>query len=170
MPITIHRRQLLLGAGALALPRGRAWAAEPAELTWDELMPAGLPYSEIIGDGNYDEANDVWRPIFDENATKVVEELNGRLVKLPGFSIPLEFSGDGVTEFILAPYVGACIHVPPPPANQLVYVTTETPYPSSGLFDAIWVIGTIHAHAKSTELAEIGYSIAANGIEPYVWE
>ena len=170
MPLTLRRRHVLLAAGAFALPLRPVWASAPTELTWEELIPPGVPYSEIIGEGDYDAANDTWRPVFDENATKVVEQLNGRRIKLPGFSIPLEFAGDGVTEFILAPYVGACIHVPPPPANQLVYVTTDAPYPSGELFDAIWVIGTIRAHATSTELAEIGYAIEAERIETYIWE
>ncbi len=148
----------------------RGWSAVATEITWEDLIPPGVPYGEIIANGEFEEAHDIWRPIFDENATKVVSALDGKLVKLPGYSIPLAFDGDGVTEFILAPYMGACIHVPPPPANQLVHVTTRDPYPSAGLFDAIWVVGTIETRAMSTELAEIGYALAAIRIEAYEWD
>jgi hypothetical protein len=49
--------------------------------------------------------------------TAVVEELNGKNVRIPGHLRPLEISQEKVTEFLLVSYVGTCIHVPPPPAN-----------------------------------------------------
>jgi hypothetical protein len=67
------------------------------------------------------------------------------------------------------PYVGACIHVPPPPPNQLVFVTTAEPWPSDQLWDAIWVTGTLSASMQSTTLGDIGYELAANSIELYEW-
>jgi hypothetical protein len=72
-----------------------------------------------------------------------------------------------VTAFILVPYVGACIHVPPPPANQLVFVTSEEPYESQGLFEAVWVTGLFSTGTTDTALAEIGYAMAAQEIESY---
>lgn len=153
----------------MALP-GRAAADPPfREITWDDLIPPGVPYSEIIGEGEMDEQADTWKPIFDENATKLNTALDGASVKLPGYIIPLETGADGVTSFVLVPYVGACIHVPPPPPNQLAFVTTETPWPSDNLWDAIWVYGRLSAKLQSTELAEIGYQIAADTIEIYEW-
>ena len=77
-----------------------------------------------------DEANDTWRPIYDANASKLNMALDGVTVRLPGYIIPVDLGADGVTSFVLVPYVGACIHVPPPPANQLVFVTTEKPWPN----------------------------------------
>jgi hypothetical protein len=70
----------------------------------------------------------------------------------------------------LTPYVGACIHVPPPPPNQLVFVTSERPWPSEAMFDAVWVSGTIRVNLITTTLAEIGYDVVADEIEAYVWE
>ena len=109
-----------------------AWPPAPREITWDDLIPPGVPYSEIIGDGEMDAANDTWRPIYDENGAKLNTSLDGQRVKLPGYIIPMDLGADGVTSFVLVPYVGACIHVPPPPANQLVFVTTERPWPATG--------------------------------------
>jgi hypothetical protein len=112
-------------------------------------------------------AADTWKPVYDGNAAKLNMSLDGADVRLPGFIVPLELDAEGVTTFILVPYVGACIHVPPPPANQLVFVTTEIPWPSDSAWDPVWVTGRMSAKIRSTEIAEIGYSIAAEQIEPY---
>ncbi len=126
-----------------------------------------MPYSEIIGEGELDEQNDTWNPIFDENATKLNTALDGVSVKLPGFIIPLDYDGTGVTAFMLVPYIGASIHVPPPPANQLVLVTTERPYESDRLFSPVTVTGMFGTASTSTQLAEIGYALSADRVMPY---
>ncbi|MGH1331784.1 MAG: DUF3299 domain-containing protein [Paracoccaceae bacterium] len=163
------RRQFggLLGAGLL-LPKP-GMAQSPREITWDDLIPAGVPYSEVIGQGDLDEENDKWAPIFDENGAKLNLELDGQRIKMPGYIIPLISGSEGVTEFVLVPYMGACIHVPPPPPNQLVFVTTTEPWPSDQLWDAIWVTGLLTANMQSTSLGDIGYEITASSIEKYEW-
>ncbi len=56
----------------------------------------------------------------------VVKSLDGQQVKLPGYIVPLEVNEEGrTTEFLLVPYYGACIHVPPPPPNQIVHIFSE---------------------------------------------
>lgn len=166
----INRRQILLSASAASLLPLRAQASEEfREIMWEDLIPPGVPYSEIIAEGDLDEINDTWAPIFDENGVKLNTALNGQRVKLPGYIVPLETGVDGVSEFIFAPYLGACIHVPPPPPNQLVFVTTQTPWPSDSLWDAIWVYGQMNARLQTTELAEIGYELIAEKIEFYQW-
>lgn len=166
---TLTRRRFLLATGAGALLPLPVSAAPYREITWADLIPPGVPYSEIIGEGEMDVSKDTWNPIFDENATRLNTELDDTSVRLPGYIIPLDMGADGVTSFVLVPYVGACIHVPPPPPNQLVFVTTETPWPSDSLWDAVWVSGRLGAHLRSTEIAEIGYQIVAEKIEPYEW-
>jgi len=68
----------------------------------------------------------------------------------------------------LVPYYGACIHVPPPPANQTVYVNAE---PGRGtrpkLFDVVWVTGTLRVERVESELAAAGYALEAIKVEPY---
>ena len=91
----------------------------------------------------------------------------GQVVRLPGFIVPIDYSGTGVTAFILVPFVGACVHVPPPPANQLVFVTTEKPYESSGLYEPVNVVGMFGTASMSTQLADIAYALSADHIEPY---
>jgi len=158
----------MLLSGALATPK-TALAATLREITWDDLLPAGVPYSEIIGEGELDEVNDTWNPIYDENATKLNESLDGSYIKMPGFVIPFDISAKGVTEFMLVPYTGACIHMPPPPANQLVMVNAKTPWPSDDLWDPIWVIGMMRTRLQSTDLGQTGYAIVADQMEVYEW-
>lgn len=165
----LNRRQtLMLMSGAAVTPMA-AFAATPREILWDDLLPPGLPYSEIIGEGELDETNDVWNPIYDANAIKLNEELNGAYIKMPGYIIPFDVSAKGVTEFMLVPYVGACIHTPPPPANQLVMVSSEIPWPSDQLWDPVWVTGIMRTQLQTTDLGQTGYSIAADDLEVYEW-
>lgn len=145
----------------MAAPR-IAPCATAREITWDDLIPPGVPYSEIIGEGELDEANDTWNPIYDANATKLNEALDGALILMPGHIIPLELGAEGVTGFLLVPYVGACIHTPPPPPNKLVFVTTGEPYESKGPFEPVNVTGMFGAASTSTQLAEIGYALSAD--------
>ena len=163
------RRHMIAGglAGAtLAMP-GRA--ATPLEIGWEDLIPPGVPYAEIIGEGEIDEASDTWSPIFDANAIKLNETLNGAYIRMPGFVLPLKIGAEGVTEFVLVPYVGACIHVPPPPPNQLVFVSAKDPWPDDQLWDAVLVTGLMRTQLQSTDVAETGYSLSADHIEVYKW-
>ena len=167
--MTLSRRKLLtLTAASAALPY-RAFAEAATEITGDDLVPPGVPYSEIIGEGEMDERNDIWRPIFDSNATKLNPVLDGAYIKMPGYIIPIEQNAVGVTEFILVPYVGACLHTPPPPPNQLVFVTAITPWPSDDLWDAVWVTGRMKHELKTTEVADTGYVMEAEFMETYEW-
>lgn len=163
-----RRSALMLFSGALATPK-TALAATPKEITWDDLLPVGVPYSEIIGEGELDEVNDTWNPIYDENATKLNESLDGSYIKMPGFIIPFDIGVKGVTEFMLVPYTGACIHMPPPPANQLVMVNAKTPWRSDDLWNPVWVIGMMRMQLQTTDLGQTGYAIVADQMEVYEW-
>lgn len=163
-----RRSALTILTAAAALPTS-AVAKTPREVWWEDLIPPGVPYSEIIGEGEMDIENDTWDPIYDANGVKVNEELDGAYIKMPGFITPFEITAEGVTDFLLVPYVGACIHVPPPPANQLVMATANTPWPADSLWDAVWVTGTIRTQLQSTSLGQTGYSIVAEEMEFYVW-
>jgi len=101
----------------------------------------------------------VWAPVRDD--------LNGKKIKLPGFVVPLEGNDKVITEFLLVPYFGACIHVPPPPTNQVVYVKYPKGAPVADLWDAIWVYGTIRADSKTADANTAGYTMDAARIEVY---
>lgn len=163
-----RRTALLLGSSAFAAPK-IAFAAKAREIMWEDLIPQGVPYSEIIGEGELDEANDLWNPIYDENGTKLNESLDGTYIRMPGFIIPFVLDAKGVSEFMLVPYQGACIHTPPPPANQLVMVNATKPWPSDQLWDPVWVTGVISTSLQDTELGQTGYFLTADQIEIYEW-
>lgn len=163
-----RRTTLMFLAGSVVAPKV-SFAATAREITWDDLIPADVPYSEIIGEGEIDEVNDRWKPIYDANAIKLNEDLNEAYIKMPGYIIPLELNAEGVTEFLLVPYVGACIHTPPPPANQLVMVKAKDPWPSDQLWDPVWVTGTMRTQLDTTDLGDTGYFIATDEMEVYEW-
>jgi len=97
----------------------------------------------------------------------VVGALDGQTVKIPGYMVPLDFEEQAVAEFLLVPYFGACIHVPPPPANQIVYVKSSDAYRLEGMFEAVWVTGTMKTRAHLNDLGDAGYTLEASAIEPY---
>ena len=104
---------------------------------------------------------------------KVVSDLSGATVRMPGYALPLEFEGEAVREFLLVPYVGACIHTPPPPANQMVFVKVNQPFVIKDLFEAVWVTGRLDTKTTTKQLSfvdgetaiEAGYVMEGNRIE-----
>ncbi|MEM8730587.1 MAG: DUF3299 domain-containing protein [Pseudomonadota bacterium] len=164
--MTLSRRAFGLGAAAiLSAPPVAAKTAR--QITWDDLIPPGVPYGQIVGDGEIDVVNDIWKPVYDLNALRLNIELDGEVIKLPGYIVPLEAGLKGVTQFLLVPYVGACIHVPPPPPNQLVIVVADPPWPSLDLWDPVWVSGPLEAKFGTTDIAEAGYHVVADRIDPF---
>jgi hypothetical protein len=86
-------------------------------------------------------------------------DLDGTEVAIVGFITPLEFEGEQITEFLLVPYFGACVHVPPPPANQIVLVTKAGGEMPANLFDPVTVTGILQVAPTEAEFGEIGYRI-----------
>jgi hypothetical protein len=108
--------------------------------------------------------------------TSVAPELDGKKIRLAGYLLPLEMSGTLVKEFLLVPYFGACIHVPPPPPNQIVHVAMQGEgYSSDRLFDPISVTGVLSSKAMTKDLflndgsgdINIGYTLKAHQVESY---
>ena len=171
-------RSLALGIVLVAAGPALAAPEEVRELEWEELMPEGWdPLAELdalAGDDVQNLSDNSVRAIELFNAYQeavrsapVVRELDGQQVRLPGFVVPLDFEGTETSEFLLVPYFGACIHVPPPPSNQIVYVTTVAGYPLQELFDPVWVTGEIRTEAHLNDVGDAGYTLQATIIEPY---
>lgn len=151
------------------------------ELEWTDLMPEGYNPDKLLTE--YQEKYNIDElPDSDPTIKKLMSALedmlsesplntalNGKLIKLPGYVIPVETDGQKSTEFLLVPYFGACIHVPPPPLNQTVYVKTRDQQGATirKLYDVVWVTGVIQAEKLATDLAEAGYTIEASKVEPY---
>lgn len=102
-------------------------------------------------------------------------ELEGELIRMPGYVLPLEYDGQKVTEFLLVPFVGACIHTPPPPPNQIIHVKVESGFQSRGMFEPVWVDGVIKAEQSNPNLSfvdgsadiPVAYTLNAEHVEPY---
>ena len=94
----------------------------------------------------------------------VRQDLDGKRVRIAGYTTPVGFAEDE-TRFLLVPELGACIHVPPPPPNQIVYVEKSAGNPE--MFAAVWVTGTLKAVPVATVLADVGYQLVDVVAEPY---
>ncbi len=101
----------------------------------------------------------------DSSPPAIKEELDGKLVKIGGYVVPLDFQSTKIKEFLLVPFVGACIHVPPPPANQIIYVKAKNAFEVKGDFDPVYVTGKLAAKITPTGLAETGYTIDADQVD-----
>lgn len=79
-------------------------------------------------------------------------EVLGKTIRIPGYLLPLEMNGDTATEFLLVPTIGACIHVPPPPANQIVRVSYPEGFETDGYYTPIWITGELRNDPSVSEL------------------
>ncbi len=104
-----------------------------------------------------------------------VNELEGQMIRMAGYALPLEFTEEGVKEFLLVPYIGACIHVPPPPPNQMVFVQLNQEFIAADLYTPVWITGRMSVQAASRSLSYVdgqaqiatGYTLDGITVEPY---
>jgi hypothetical protein len=158
----------------------------PLDLKWSQLVPpappappksflagrppglanpanphAGAPAAPLPPEGRW-----MSGPVKSGEApAPVVTALDGKRVRIGGYVVSLDFDATRVKEFLLVPFVGACIHVPPPPANQIVYVKSAKGFDVSGMFEPVWVTGTLKVSTAFTGLAEAGYGLEAEAVE-----
>ncbi|MBB3398685.1 MULTISPECIES: DUF3299 domain-containing protein [unclassified Rhizobium] len=119
-----------------------------------------------------------WVEEIDRRGKLTDKELDGKRVAIAGYLLPLDFNPKGTSEFLLVPYVGACIHVPPPPPNQVIYVRSSSPYGSTDLFEGVLITGTMKVQSAKKDLSFIdgssevdsGYVLEGEKIEPYQYE
>jgi hypothetical protein len=101
-------------------------------------------------------------------STNIKAEFNNKNIRIPGFIVPLEYSDEQlITEFFLVPYFGACIHVPPPPPNQIIYVKYPKGLLLDALYDPFWIEGQLNTNIIENELATSAYALAAVTIKAY---
>jgi len=101
--------------------------------------------------------------------TPNLKKLDGQVVKVPGFMVPLEDDEDRVVEFLLVPYVGACIHTPPPPPNQIVHVTmSDGKKTKVSFWDPVWVIGKLEIKDFKSPFGDVSFQMKSTKIEPYM--
>ena len=101
-------------------------------------------------------------------STKVIPEMDGQAVRIPGFVVPLNFDDDMViTEFFIVPYFGACIHVPPPPPNQIIYASYPIGFTLEELYHPFWFTGVLNTSTVENDVATAAYSMNVNYLEAY---
>ncbi|MDP5136962.1 DUF3299 domain-containing protein [Rheinheimera baltica] len=174
---------LVASISSAVLP-GSVSAAEVTTIEWTDLMPEEdlkalqqMPevqhdYSQPSPfDDNYqgdDPVAQQWQQIL--NSAKVVEKYNNTKVRVPGFIVPLEFDSEqNVTSFFLVPYFGACIHVPPPPPNQIIFVSGAKNLKADMIYSPFWISGTLTTEVMTHDLGQSAYSIKADTIEEYTY-
>jgi hypothetical protein len=157
------------------LPDDRKGAQGYRLIGWDDLMPKGWdPMAAFKGldlarlqdsDPKAQEALESARRLWDQAPAE--KAMSGQKVRIAGFVVPLERRGEQVTEFLLVPYFGACIHVPPPPANQIIHVVAEKPVGGMRTMDAMWVSGTLGLDRTDTGMGVAGYRMRGEAFEAY---
>jgi hypothetical protein len=101
-------------------------------------------------------------------ASSPARALNEKLVSVPGFMVPLEDDADQVTEFLLVPFAGACIHVPPPPPNQMIYVKLRHNRKAKMSFtEPIVVVGQLHVATVQSPYGDVSFNMDADTVAPY---
>jgi hypothetical protein len=164
-----------------------AFADEPTKIDWESLMPQDWNPNQVfddLTDDQYYALSDSELMILEQtaqamfDAAPVVDAFEGMQVKVPGFVLPLEFSDTLLKEFLLVPYYGACIHTPPPPANQIIHGKLKAGYKLESIYLPVWITGTLNISRSQTQLNEEGvanglevqsaYSMNVELVEPYI--
>jgi hypothetical protein len=167
-------RWLIFLAATLSAPS--LHAAEPwPELKWEAMVPKDWnPSGELKAldlsklddaDPRAMEALDKLKREWDNAPAE--HSLNGRKIRIAGFALPLERQGNKVTEFLIVPYFGACIHTPPPPANQIIHAKSARPLTGVRMMVPIWTYGTLTVQRGETNWGVAGYRLTVDKIAPY---
>jgi len=133
-----------------------------AEAAKDEADTDSIDVSTMIAEGS---AADTMEQIGTFN---VVEELNGKRIRVPGYVVPFDFSADAEhKEFLLVPYFGACLHTPPPPPNQIIFIKADPAAKILDIEDPVWIEGTLSTGEFMSDLGNSAYELKLSKLEPY---
>ena len=181
---------VFIASGILIVSSAPAVSADAQsyeEIDWTELMPAedlsallNRPaFLDDIADGSAQDSLDSFqqRQLEDEQAqqyqaalssTRVIQEFDGKAIRIPGFIVPLEKNEDKeVTRFFIVPYFGACLHMPPPPPNQILYVESEQGITLENLYDPYWFEGIVSIEQKVDAMGTSAYSLSLDNYALY---
>lgn len=150
-------------------------AADFKAIRWDDLVPKDWDPMKGIniaamgamrdGDPRTNEMFQKLKQAWDQ--APAVPAMDKTRVRIPGFVVPLEGEGGALREFLLVPYFGACIHTPPPPANQVIHVILASPVQGFRTMDAVWLSGQLRIAASDTEMGAASYQMDGMRVEPY---
>lgn len=145
------------------LPEGEEARLEQIYKEFYEGLEAQTPggLASIMEGGALDEARQL-------GTFNTVDDLDGELVRIPGFVVPLDFNAvDVYGDFLLVPYFGACIHAPPPPPNQIVYVRVEKPVRLGQIWDPFFIEGVLRTEKAMNELGNAAYTMEFERFDPF---
>lgn len=162
-------------------PPPREWPEDRnvvVEILWEELMPPGSMEAYAAEyEAHMASLFDLNSPIEEGGAGdamvqlgtfETVAEIDGRRIRMPGYAVPFDFSANAeIKEFLLVPYFGACIHSPPPPPNQTIFVRLDKPIKLRDLSQAVWVEGTMRSASHFNTLGNAAYTLEADKMTPY---
>lgn len=157
----------LLVTAVFSLLTVAAFAAKeaPRELDWLELMPQDEV--QAMSEAPVVEHSGMFK-MEQQGSYRTIPELDDVYVKLPGYIVPVDVDDkQKMSSFFLVPYFGACIHVPPPPPNQIVYVTLSEPMDVTDIYDAFWIEGTLKVESIQKEIAASAYVLKADKVTLY---
>ena len=167
--------QIQPSLSAEAPPPGASLPGPVRTVGWEQLIPAGWdPFKDLKAlnldalkdnDPKAEEALQKMRKMWDNAPINPL--VLGQNLRLPGYVVPLEDLPEGMKEFLLVPYFGACVHSPPPPANQIVHVVLDKPAKRLRLMDVVWVSGPMSATKTDSHMGVAGYRIDARQVAPY---
>ncbi len=161
---------------AAATPVPTKTSSGALEITWEDLLPEGEEEEQRLAElyaARAEQAAGLAEGGAGDIATQfgsytTVSDFEGMKIRLPGYTVPFDYGYEAeISEFLLVPYFGACLHAPPPPPNQTIYVTTSKPIRLVDLAQAVWVEGTLRATRQETELADAAYTIELAVTEDY---
>lgn len=166
-----------LAGTSKAAPAAATAKATYREIRWDELVPAGWDPMKDLKDLQQGGALSDADPRATQMLKKMREvwdnapsnpALDGQAIRIPGYVVPLEEGKNGISEFLLVPYYGACIHSPPPPANQIIHVLPQSVPKSIRSMDPVWISGKLVREKTDSYMGAAGYRMQALLVEPYV--
>lgn len=147
--------------------------SEFKDIIWDDLLPEDMDLDAIFDTSAVDHSINFENKPMDETLqsqvlAKVVSELDGQPIRIPGFIVPLEFDDElTITEFFLVPYFGACTHTPPPPPNQIIFVRDQEGFKLDDIYTAFWISGVLSTTLVENDLAASAYTIDMQYLEEY---
>lgn len=156
-------------------PTGNGPGPAPREIEWSALIPQGWDPMGPLRDLKLDQLAD-GDPRAQQALATAMEHwknapvepaLDGASVRIPGFVVSLGGEGEALREFLLVPYFGACIHVPPPPANQVIHVRLSEPARQFRTMDPVWVSGVMKIERAETMMGDSGYAMGSATVEAY---
>ncbi|MBA3582076.1 MAG: DUF3299 domain-containing protein [Gammaproteobacteria bacterium] len=149
--------------------------AKPKTIEWTALMPSSdqkaLQLAPPISHNivmDFDENGELkWELPEVYSSAKTVPTMHGQYIKIAGFIVPIEMDEKHIYEFFLVPYFGACIHVPPPPPNQIIYVRYPQGLTAAEIIDPFWVVGTLQIEKVAKGIAASSYTLKADKVYIY---